>query len=94
MSDTLRLASVNVNGIRAAYRKGMGDWLENRGVDVLAMQEVRADDSHLEELFGSVEDSGWHILHDPCNIKGRAGVALATWRASRSKTITRVLVVP
>ena len=56
MSDTLRLASVNVNGIRAAYRKGMGDWLENRGVDVLAMQEVRADDSHLEELFGSVED--------------------------------------
>ena len=78
MSDTLRLASVNVNGIRAAYRKGMGDWLENRGVDVLAMQEVRADDSHLEELFGSVEDSGWHILHDPCNIKGRAGVALAS----------------
>lgn len=78
MSDTLRLASVNVNGIRAAYRKGMGDWLENRGVDVLAMQEVRADDSHLEELFGSVEDSGWHILHDPCNIKGRAGVAIAS----------------
>ena len=78
MSDTLRLASVNVNGIRAAYRKGMGDWLENRGIDVLAMQEVRADDSHLEELFGSVEDSGWHILHDPCNIKGRAGVAIAS----------------
>ena len=78
MSDTLRLASVNVNGIRAAYRKGMGDWLENRGIDLLAMQEVRADDSHLEELFGSVEASGWHILHDPCNIKGRAGVAIAS----------------
>ncbi len=78
MSDTLRLASVNVNGIRAAYRKGMGDWLEHRGIDVLAMQEVRADDSHLEELFGRVEDSGWHILHDPCQIKGRAGVAIAS----------------
>ena len=78
MSDTQRLASVNVTGIRAAYRKGMGDWLENRGIDVLALQEVRADDSHLEELFGSVEDSGWHILHDPCNIKGRAGVAIAS----------------
>ena len=78
MSDTLRLATVNVNGIRAAYRKGMGDWLEHRGIDVLAMQEVRADDSHLLELLGSVQDSGWHILHDPCEIKGRAGVAIAS----------------
>jgi len=78
MAETLRLASVNVNGVRAAFRKGMGDWLEQRGVDVLAMQEVRADDAHLEELFGRVEDSGWHILHDPCAIKGRAGVAIAS----------------
>ncbi len=78
MADTLRLASVNVNGVRAAFRKGMGDWLDQRGVDVLALQEVRADDSHLEELFGKAEESGWHVLHDPCNIKGRAGVAIVS----------------
>jgi len=76
MAETLRVASVNVNGIRAAYRKGMGDWLATRGVDVLALQEVRADDSHITELIGTAEDSGWHVLHDPCNIKGRAGVAV------------------
>lgn len=70
----IRLASVNVNGIRAAFRKGMGEWLENRGVDVLALQEVRADDEHVTELLGD----GWHILHDKCEIKGRAGVALAS----------------
>src|SRR6218665_1670045 len=74
MAETLRLASVNVNGVRAAFRKGMGDWLEQRGVDVLALQEVRADDAHLDELLGP----GWHILHDPCEIKGRAGVAIAS----------------
>jgi len=74
MAETLRVASVNVNGIRAAYRKGMGDWLESRGVDVLAMQEVRAQDEHLLELLGD----DWHILHDPCQIKGRAGVAIAS----------------
>ncbi|PII86663.1 exodeoxyribonuclease III [Leucobacter sp. OLJS4] len=74
MTQTLRVASVNVNGVRAAFRKGMGDWLTSRGVDVLAMQEVRADDSHLAELFGDE----WQILHDPCNIKGRAGVAIAS----------------
>ena len=74
MAETLRVASVNVNGIRAAFRKGMGDWLDARGVDVLALQEVRADDSHLTELLGK----GWHFLHDPCQIKGRAGVAIAS----------------
>ena len=83
MSEVLRLASVNVNGIRAAFRKGMGDWLATRDIDVLAMQEVRAQDEHLEELLGDE----WHFVHDPCIIKGRAGVAIA----SRVKpTATRV----
>ncbi|MFC5337590.1 exodeoxyribonuclease III [Leucobacter denitrificans] len=75
MANSLRVASVNVNGIRAAFRKGMGDWLAARDVDVLAMQEVRAQDEHLEEFLGS---AGWHWLHDPCEIKGRAGVAIAS----------------
>ncbi|MFV0435141.1 MAG: exodeoxyribonuclease III [Leucobacter sp.] len=75
MSDFLRVATVNVNGIRAAYRKGMGDWLDASGVDVLAMQEVRAQDEHLQQFLC---DGGWHILHDPCSIKGRAGVAIAS----------------
>ena len=74
MANHLRLASVNVNGIRAAYRNGMADWLEGRDVDVLALQEVRAETSHLEELLGE----GWHILHDAALAKGRAGVALAS----------------
>lgn len=53
----------------------MGEWLAEREVDVLALQEVRAQDEHLEEFLGS---SGWHWLHDPCDIKGRAGVAIAS----------------
>ncbi|MBP1326785.1 exodeoxyribonuclease-3 [Leucobacter exalbidus] len=75
MVETLRVASVNVNGIRAAYRKGMGEWLAARDVDVLALQEVRAQDEHLQQFLG---DAGWHWLHDPCDIKGRAGVAIAS----------------
>ncbi len=70
----LRIASVNVNGIRAAYRKGMGDWLDARGVDILALQEVRAQDEHVESLLGD----GWNILHDEATAKGRAGVAIAS----------------
>lgn len=75
MVETLRVASVNVNGIRAAYRKGMGEWLASRDVDILALQEVRAQDEHLQQFLG---DAGWHWLHDPCDIKGRAGVAIAS----------------
>lgn len=81
----LRLASVNVNGIRAAYRKGMGDWLAPRNVDVLALQEVRADDEHVHELLGD----DWHILHDKSDTKGRAGVALAS-RTPLIDTRTRI----
>lgn len=74
MSKPLRIASVNVNGIRASYRKGMGEWLAARDVDILAMQEVRATDEIVHDLLG--ED--WHILHDEATAKGRAGVAIAS----------------
>jgi exodeoxyribonuclease III len=74
MPQPLRIASVNVNGVRAAFRKGMGGWLENRGVDILALQEVRASTDDLEKLLGIQ----WDILHDPATAKGRAGVALAS----------------
>jgi exodeoxyribonuclease-3 len=69
---TVRIASVNTNGVRAAFRKGMGDWLEDAKIDILALQEVRAATTDLEGLFGSE----WDILHDPATAKGRAGVAL------------------
>lgn len=71
---SVRIATVNVNGVRAAFRKGMGDWLANRGVDILALQEVRASTEDLEELLGPE----WNILHDAATAKGRAGVALAS----------------
>ncbi|MDQ1607529.1 MAG: exodeoxyribonuclease [Microbacteriaceae bacterium] len=70
----LRIATINTNGVRAAYRKGMGAWLDTREVDILAIQEVRASTEDLEKLLGPE----WNILHDPANAKGRAGVALAS----------------
>jgi exodeoxyribonuclease-3 len=71
---TLRIATANVNGIRAAYRRGMGDWLTGRGIDILALQEVRAETEDLVALLG--ED--WDVVHDAASAKGRAGVAIAS----------------
>lgn len=73
MPRNLRIASVNVNGIRAAARKGMTPWLEASGVDVLTLQEVRAEASDLAAAL-----PGWHIVNDEALAKGRAGVAIAT----------------
>ncbi|CAI9392607.1 endonuclease/exonuclease/phosphatase family protein [Microbacterium sp. T2.11-28] len=72
MTRTLRIASVNVNGIRAAARKGMHPWLEQAGVDILTLQEVRAQASDLAAAL-----PGWHIVGDEALAKGRAGVAIA-----------------
>nr|WP_217500964.1 exodeoxyribonuclease III [Arthrobacter sp. C9C5] len=72
--DHLRIASVNVNGLRAAYKKGMAEWLAPREVDILCLQEVRAPDAIVHELLGE----GWHILHAESEAKGRAGVAIAS----------------
>jgi exodeoxyribonuclease-3 len=74
MAKPLRIASVNTNGVRASFRKGMGEWLDSRDVDVLALQEVRASLEDLEQLLGPT----WSILHDAATAKGRAGVALAS----------------
>lgn len=73
--NTLRIASVNVNGIRAAYRKEMASWLDARDVDILCLQEVRAPDKIVRELL---DESKWHIVHAEAEAKGRAGVLIAT----------------
>ena len=86
----INVVTVNVNGVRAAFRKGMAEWLADSGADIIALQEVRADDKDLHELFNAnpPQDGGqWHILHDAASAKGRAGVALISKQAaSASRT--------
>ena len=79
MPRPLRIASVNANGIRAAYRKGMGEWIAGRDIDILAIQEVRAETDDVQALLGDE----WDILHDAATAKGRAGVALASRKGSK-----------
>jgi exodeoxyribonuclease III len=70
----LSIATVNVNGIRAAFRKGFGDWLAERQPDILLLQESRAEHEIIREFF----DESWHLAANPSVIKGRAGVAIAS----------------
>lgn len=75
----LRIATVNVNGIRAAHNKtrgqssGLSEWLAERDVDVVTLQEVRAPDEIVREILST---SGYHVVHTEAAAKGRAGVAI------------------
>jgi exodeoxyribonuclease-3 len=73
----MRIATFNVNGIRAAHRRGFADWLSTRGCDVVALQEVRCRPADLPEgAFGD-----YHVAWQPGSLAGRNGVALLTREA-------------
>jgi len=72
----MRIATVNVNGLRAAARKGLHDWVAECAPDVVTLQEVRAPDELVADLMGE----GWHVVHAESSAKGRAGVAVASRR--------------
>jgi exodeoxyribonuclease-3 len=74
----MRLITANVNGIRAAARKGGVAWLAEQDADVLCLQEVRADDDQLAQVLDAEGFAGWHVAHTEAASKGRAGVAVVS----------------
>lgn len=79
--NTLRVATVNVNGIRAAHKRDMATWFAGRNVDIITLQEVRAPGDILEKLLTDIVGDEWESLYihaDECQDKGRAGVAVAS----------------
>lgn len=73
----LRVATHNINGIRAGLRRGFGAWLAARDCDVVALQEVRCPVPALPaKAFG-----GYHLAYDAGELAGRNGVAVLTRRA-------------
>jgi exodeoxyribonuclease-3 len=74
----LTVTTVNVNGLRAAAKKGFVDWLAGTDADAICLQEVRAEAHQLPDEVR--EPDGWHTVHAPAAAKGRAGVSLYTRR--------------
>ena len=68
----MRIATVNVNGIRATMKRGFADWLAKRSCDVVALQEVRAKP---QDVPAEAID-GYHFAYHPGELAGRNGVAL------------------
>lgn len=70
----MRIASHNVNGIRAAVRRGYAGWVAARRPDVICLQEVRAP----EDKIPPEATDGYHLSYDEGDRAGRNGVAVLT----------------
>ena len=74
LSKFMRITTWNVNGLRAAIRKGFRRHLDTIQPDVLLMQEVRARPDQLPEEFRNPD--GWHVLWNPATRPGYSGTAI------------------
>ena len=75
-SGDLRLLSWNVNGIRAAEKKGFIDIVQGLGPDVIAIQETKAQPEQLSQELINI--TGYEVYFASAEKKGYAGVATYT----------------
>lgn len=72
-----RVITANVNGIRAAAKRGGLEWLADAGADVICLQEVRATSAQLAEVLGASAFADWHVAESPSSVRlGHSGVAI------------------
>ncbi len=72
----MRIISYNVNGIRAAIKKGFIDWLKTDPADIICLQETKANKEDVDQsLF---EDLGYSTYWFSAQKKGYSGVAIIT----------------
>ena len=71
----MKIISYNVNGIRAAMRKGLLDWLQQADPDVFCVQETKANKDQVE--LDQIEAAGYkHHYWFSAQKKGYSGVAI------------------
>lgn len=70
----MKISTWNVNGLRAALRKGMEDHLARIAPDVLLLQEIRALPEQLPKKHQN--PAGWNVVWHPAERKGYAGTAI------------------
>jgi exodeoxyribonuclease-3 len=72
----MRIISYNVNGIRAAVKKGFIDWLKTDPADIVCLQETKATEHDLD--LEEIRKLGYYDYWFSANKKGYSGVAVFT----------------
>ncbi|MDX1326660.1 MAG: exodeoxyribonuclease III, partial [Arenibacter sp.] len=71
--------SYNVNGIRAALRKGFLQWVQTVNPDVICLQEIKANEEQLDLAVFEAAGYPYHYWYS-ANKKGYSGVAILSKR--------------
>jgi exodeoxyribonuclease-3 len=80
----MKIISYNVNGIRAALKKGLADWLKQEDPDVFCIQESKIHESAVPmDVFTEL---GYHQVWHSAEKKGYSGVATFSKKAPASFT--------
>ncbi|MET3732745.1 exodeoxyribonuclease III [Moheibacter stercoris] len=72
----MKVISYNVNGIRAAMRKGLNEWIAAAQPDVLCLQETKANEDQIADEMAVLTDLGYHSYWHSATKKGYSGVAI------------------
>lgn len=70
----LRIITANLNGIRAAHRKGFFDWLPEQQADFVCVQELKAQADNLSAEM--LAPAGYHSVFQYAEKKGYSGVGI------------------
>ena len=83
----LRIITLNLNGIRSAWRKGLSPWLATQNAQVICVQELKAQQADLADEMARPD--GFHAYYRCADKKGYSGVGL--WCQSRPERVIDVL---
>jgi len=74
--SSFRIISYNVNGIRAAMKKGFVDWIKTDPADIICLQETKAEKDNVDHK--AFTDLGFYDYWFSAQKKGYSGVAVFT----------------
>jgi len=80
----LRIITLNLNGIRSAWNKGLAGWLERQDADVICFQELKAQKADLSDEM--IAPPGFHAFYHCAEKKGYSGVGL--WCRNKPDSVT------
>ena len=70
----MKIISYNINGIRAAIKKNLLNWIEIESPDILCLQEIKANTDQFNT--SDFEKLGYHCYWYSAQKKGYSGVAI------------------
>lgn len=76
MNKKIQLLCWNINGIRAAWKKGLPEWINASGGDIICFQETKAQPEQLDQNIINID--GYKSYFFSAEKKGYSGVAVYT----------------